>query len=67
MRVSVNGVERDLERGATVAEVVAALTGPDVRGIAVALDRKVVPRAAWGRTHLSDGQELEVLHAVAGG
>ena len=67
MKLLVNGEEREVPSGATVAELVAALAGPAARGVAVALDREVVPRAAWPETRLEDGQELEVLRAAAGG
>lgn len=67
MRVVVNGEERALAPGTTVATVVRELAGEAVRGVAVALDREVVPRELWEQTVLAEGQELEVLHAVAGG
>ncbi len=67
MRVVVNGEERELAPGTTVEAVVRELAGAAGRGVAVALGREVVPRAAWAATELRDGQELEVLHAVAGG
>ena len=45
VRVTVNGEARELEAGATVADVVASLPGaPDGRGVAVALDGEVVRR-----------------------
>lgn len=37
-----------------------------VRGVAVALNRAVLPRSAW-QTKLSDGARLQVLTAVQGG
>jgi len=67
VRVRVNGEERELATGTTVADVVAALVGREPRGVAVALDREVVPRGAWPATELAEGQEVEVLEAVAGG
>lgn len=66
MRIVVNGEERELAAGATVESLVRELTSEE-RGVAVAVDREVVPRAAWPATELRDGQEVEVLHAVAGG
>ena len=36
-------------------------------GDPVAVDGEVVPRSAWERTVVGDGQELEVLRAVQGG
>ena len=40
------------------------LTSP---GIAVAIDGKVVPRAAWNNTALADGMRITVISAVCGG
>lgn len=68
VQVTVNGAPRRLPAGATVASVVAELTGPaGGRGVAVALGGEVVPRGAWPDTPLADGAEIEVVHAVGGG
>ena len=67
MRVRVNGDERELAPGTTVAVVVRALGAEPARGVAVAVDGEVVPRSAWERTVVGDGQELEVLRAGQGG
>jgi sulfur carrier protein len=64
--VTLNGEPRELPAGSTVATVVREL-GADGRGVAVALDGKVVPRAEWGSTEVREGQQLEVLRAVQGG
>lgn len=37
------------------------------RGLAVALNNKVVPRSRWAATELSEDDRLDVFHAVAGG
>jgi sulfur carrier protein len=68
MRVILNGAERDLPEGATVAHAVALLgLPPDPRGVAVALEGEVVPRRAWAETDVAEGQRVEVLTAVQGG
>ena len=66
--VRVNGEERRLPAGATVADAVRA-TGAEAgaRGVAVALENEVVPRGEWGSTRLSHGARVEVLQAVQGG
>lgn len=64
--VVLNGERHELADPATVAEAVAAAGAP-ARGVAVAVDGQVVPRAAWERTPLADGQKVEVLQAVQGG
>ena len=67
MLVTINGVQRHLSDGATVASVLESLHRSDGRGVAVAVDDRVVPRSAWASTELSDGARVEVLVAVQGG
>ena len=68
MRVVVNGEDRALQTGATVADVVRSLDlAPEPRGVAVALDGEVVIRGAWSSTVLSEGARIEVLGAIGGG
>jgi sulfur carrier protein len=66
IHVQVNGIQRQLPEGADVAELVADLGGGP-RGVAVALNGAVVPRAAWPSTVLRAGDRVEVLTAVQGG
>lgn len=66
--VQLNGEWHDLDDGATVADAVALLGVPlDARGVAVALDREVVRRGAWGDTPLTAGARVEILTAIQGG
>jgi sulfur carrier protein len=66
--VLVNGETQDLSADATLASVVESLHGrPGGRGVAIALDGEVVPRAAWDETRLSDGARVEIVAAVQGG
>ena len=68
MRLVLNGAERELPDGATVAGVLSASGAPaGARGVAVAVDGEVVPRAEWEVTTLREGQRVEVLQAVGGG
>ena len=68
MNLVLNGSARELPDGATVRDAVAASGIPALaRGVAVAVDREVVPRSAWDDTPLRDGQRVEVLEAVQGG
>ena len=66
MRIVVNGSDREVADGATVAEVLTALGLPSA-GVAVALDGAVVPRAEHGSCVVPEWAELEVLTAVQGG
>jgi sulfur carrier protein len=66
MKARVNGVERDIAAGSTVADLLAVLGAPS-SGVAVALDAQVVPRTAYQQTVITDGAVIEVLTAVQGG
>jgi sulfur carrier protein len=68
MTIRLNGEERQLDDGATVQHALDLLdVTPGSRGVAVALDREVVPRARWGATPLRDGASVEVVMAIQGG
>lgn len=68
MNVQLNGEWRDVADGSTVADAVRLLGVPlDARGVAVALDREVVPRGAWTQTPLTPGARVEILTAIQGG
>lgn len=68
MMVRVNGAERALTDDATLADAVAAAGAhPAERGIAAALDGRVVARVEWAATRLHEGAEIEVVRATAGG
>jgi sulfur carrier protein len=66
MIVTVNGRERELAAGATVASVVDELEVPS-RGVAVAIEGEVIPRSEWDRTVLAEGSRVEIVVAVQGG
>jgi sulfur carrier protein len=66
VKAAVNGVAVDLAEGSTVADVVAELC-PTGRGVAVAIDRTVVPRSTWTEVVVPEGASVEVVTAAAGG
>jgi sulfur carrier protein len=68
LTLTVNGDRLVFSVGSTVADVVAQLVGAEgSKGIAVALDRCVVPRSEWMSTPVTDGSRVEVVTAAAGG
>jgi sulfur carrier protein len=68
MTIVLNGEVVEVRAGASVADAVA-ISGAagESRGVAVALDGEVVPRDAWERTPLREGQGVEVVRAIQGG
>jgi sulfur carrier protein len=64
----VNGEPVEVDAGSTIADVVAALLAEDdPKGVAVAVDRCVVPRSQWDSTPARAGSLVEVVSAAAGG
>ena len=63
--VIVNGRRMHVGANISVAVLLESLGYP-TGGVAVALNRSVLPRSAW-QTSLSDGARLDVLTAVQGG
>jgi thiazole synthase len=68
VRIELNGRSCELAAGATLADAVRESGAePEARGLAVALDGEVVPRAGWAATALAEGQQIEILAAIQGG
>ncbi len=65
MKIIVNDEEIEFA-GQTVADLSKQLSLPD-KGVAVAVDMQMVPRAQWPETNLSDGQKIIIIKAVSGG
>ena len=66
MQVFVNGDPFEIKDGAVVKDLVEALTD-DPRGIAIELNREIVPKSKHAETSLNDGDRLEVVQFVGGG
>ncbi len=66
--IVLNGDSSEVRAGETVATAIRRLgLAPDARGVAVAVDGEVVPRAAWEMFTLSEHARVEVLTAMQGG
>lgn len=66
MNILLNGTERAVDVGATVASLVDEL-GVPARGTAIVIDGEVVPRSEWPAIMLRDQQRIELITAVQGG
>jgi len=66
--ISLNGESSQVRAGETVAAVLRDLgISDDTRGIAVAVDGEVVPRAQWDSHVVGEDARVEVLTAMQGG
>jgi sulfur carrier protein len=64
----VNGERSEIPAGETVASVLGRLgLEADARGVAVAVDGEVLPRACWETFGLPEDARLEILTAMQGG
>jgi sulfur carrier protein len=65
--IYLNGEPRERE-GATIVELLSELgVEPAARGVAVAVDGEVVPRAEWPERRVNPGERVEALSAMQGG
>jgi sulfur carrier protein len=66
--ILLNGESSDVSAGETVIAVLSRFgLEADTRGVAVAVDGEVVPRAAWETFALAADARVEVLRAMQGG
>lgn len=67
MTIVVNGTERSVGEGTTVAEIARTLSGRSGGlGIAVAVNGEVTPRSSWEMV-LHERDRVEILAAAQGG
>ena len=68
MKIRVNGEETEVYLNSNVYELLVALElDPTQAGIAVAVDREVIPKAEWQATKLRENSDVEIIRAVQGG
>lgn len=64
-KIIVNNEETIVEC-ANVGELAQHLQLPE-RGVALAVNNRVVPRTAWAETELADGSSVTIIKAAFGG
>jgi sulfur carrier protein len=66
-RIRVNGQDEPLAADTLAALLAEKAVDTGQRGIAVALNGAMVPRAAWAQTTLQAGDSVEIVRARQGG
>ena len=66
MFVQINGEERQIELGLSVAQLLEELGIRPAR-VVVELNRNVLSRDAFTTTALKEGDKIEIVHFVGGG
>ncbi len=66
MHIQLNGEVHPLDSSISLAELVErqGLTG---KRLAIELNLEIVPRSQYADTRLSDGDRVEIVHAIGGG
>ena len=66
MTVLLNGQSQTLDANSTVADVLERL-GRKPLGLAVEINREVIPRSRHADTIVKEGDRIEIVHMVGGG
>ena len=66
LSVRINGEQRRVTAGSTIAALVAEI-GLDPARVAVERNLEIVPRSTLGDVAVADGDEYEIVHFVGGG
>ena len=67
MNIRVNGQDEPLGVATLAALLEEKAVDTGQRGIAVALNGAIVPRAAWPQTPLRPGDSIEIVRVLQGG
>jgi sulfur carrier protein len=66
VRVRINGQDRDIPDGSTIARLLQDMDAPPQR-VAVEVNRELVTRSRFGQTTLNEGDAIEIVTLVGGG
>ena len=66
MKLEINGESREISPVSNVRELLVLLGIPEGR-VAVEVNRKIVRRADWENTEISDRDRVEIVQFVGGG
>ena len=66
MTIVVNGNQTQIAEGSNISDLVSSL-GLVAERVAVELNKRIVRRADWASTSISEGDKVEIVHFVGGG
>ncbi len=66
MTIKVNNKETELAQGNTIADLASQLGLPE-KGVAIALNNRMIPRAQWAEQTLQTNDSLVIIKAACGG
>jgi len=66
MKITLNGDTKDVGQGCTL-DALLDIVGVKRQGIAVELNREIVPKRLHAETPLKEGDRIEIVRMVGGG
>lgn len=66
MKIKVNNKEMELTGENTLQQVAQTLELPD-KGVAVAVNNRMIPRAEWGTCSVQENDQIIIIKAACGG
>lgn len=66
MNIEVNGKPMEVAEGTTLQNIVETLQLPE-RGVAAAVNNKMIPRTEWNSTEIENGAKIVIIKAACGG
>jgi sulfur carrier protein len=66
LRITVNGDVKEIAHKTYISDLINEL-GLKAERLAVEVNRRIVRRADWPSTTLSEGDKVEIVHFVGGG
>jgi sulfur carrier protein len=66
MTIDLNGEPKEIPANLSITELIERLGLPSER-LAIEVNRRIIRRADWPATTLTEGDKVEVVHFVGGG
>ena len=66
LNIVVNGNDTHVAEGSVISDLIKSL-GLNAQRLAVELNRRIIRRAEWDSTTISEGDRVEIVHFVGGG
>jgi sulfur carrier protein len=67
MELQINGETRQFDDAQRLTDVLDAMDLDQTEGLAVAVNREVVPRSQWETREMEAGDDVEIIRATQGG
>lgn len=67
MKVFINNEPKELQNLKTITELLRDLNLEGAKGIAIAINQEVIPKAHWNNHSLAENDRLTIIRATQGG